>query len=111
VARKQKATLRNLFSDANDEDDLEAVRARFAAVEIKKSQPWWPQDRSVAELALQMALVVEQLGCSPTIGDWTQVRSAATDQIRRCIHTCRHFLLPTQLCVLAPVVNSLTVHI
>ena len=39
----------------------------------KTGQPWWPQDQLVSDMALKLALMVEQLGLSASANDWTQV--------------------------------------
>jgi hypothetical protein len=61
---------------AESDDDLEALRERFAAAAaLQGSRSWWPQDRSPADMALEMALIVESLGCMGTLGDWAMVRA------------------------------------
>lgn len=62
-----------MYQEVGDDDDLEALRKRFQGADIQSNQPWWPRDRSVAELALEIALLVESLGNSPALGDWALV--------------------------------------
>ena len=40
---------------------------------LKARQPWWPADRLVSDMALELALTVEQLGLSASPSDWDQV--------------------------------------
>ena len=40
---------------------------------MKARQPWWPADRLVSDMALELALIVEQLGLSASPSDWNQV--------------------------------------
>ena len=40
---------------------------------MKARQPWWPADRLVSDMALELALTVEQLGLSASPSDWDQV--------------------------------------
>lgn len=62
-----------MYQDLGDDEDLDALRSRFSGADMAASQPWWPQDQSVGELALQIALLVESLGTFPTLGDWALV--------------------------------------
>jgi ribosomal protein S12 methylthiotransferase accessory factor YcaO len=57
-----------------EEDDLEELRERYADADVEANRPWWPQDISAGELALQMAGLAESLGSMGTLGDWAMVR-------------------------------------
>lgn len=75
VARKGRQAVDRMYQDLGDDDDLDALRSRFKDADMKANQPWWPQDKSVGELALQIAVLVESLGAAPALGDWALVRS------------------------------------
>lgn len=80
VARRSKQIADKLNQDLDlDEEELESLRLQMReqmAVTMVDDdvQSWWPQEQSVSELALQMAVLVEALGSSPSLGDWALVR-------------------------------------
>lgn len=74
AAQKAKPAKDKAAELAESDDDLEALRERFAATALQSSRPWWPQDRSPGDMALEMVLTVESLGCMGTLGDWAMVR-------------------------------------
>lgn len=53
---------------------MEELRERYADADVEANRPWWPQDTSAGELALQMAGIAESLGSMGTLGDWAMVR-------------------------------------
>ena len=40
---------------------------------MKARQRWWPADRLISDMALELALTVEQLGLAASPSDWDQV--------------------------------------
>ncbi|CAL8467194.1 g6730 [Coccomyxa elongata] len=80
VARKGRQAVDRMYQDLGDDDDLDALRSRFKDADMKANQPWWPQDKSVGELALQIAVLVESLGAAPALGDWALVAKAAAQE-------------------------------
>lgn len=62
-----------------EEGELDPVeeQRKFKAAEAE--QPFWPQDQLVSDMAIHLALMVEQLGLSASPNDWTQVRSSWHD--------------------------------
>ncbi len=74
AARKSRQAVDRMYQEVGDDDDLDALRTRFMGADMSAGQPWWPQDKSPGELAVQIALLVESLGSSPSLGDWALVR-------------------------------------
>ena len=56
--------------------------------ERRAKEPWWPQDQLASDMALRLALMVEQLGASALPADWSQVRPKAN-------HSCQLGPMPT----------------
>lgn len=62
-----------------EEGDLDAVEGQQGFKAGRSEQPFWPQDQLVSDMAVHLALMVEQLGLSASPNDWTQVRSSWHD--------------------------------
>lgn len=64
-------------------------QAQFEA--LKARQSWWPEGQLVSDMALRLAVMVEQLGASASPSDWAQVllcsRSAAHSPAAVCRQT------------------------
>ena len=69
-AGRARAAAEDGEGEAEADRDLED-RPRGKA--MKARQPWWPADRLVSDMALELALTVEQLGLSASPTDWDQV--------------------------------------
>ena len=65
------------FGAEEGELDAEEEQPKFKAGETE--QPFWPQDQLVSDMAIHLALMVEELGLSASPNDWTQVRSSRHD--------------------------------
>ena len=57
-----------------EEGELDAVEEQQGFKAGQSEQPFWPQDQLVSDMAIHLALMVEQLGLSASPNDWTQVR-------------------------------------
>ena len=69
-----------------EEGELDAVEERQGFKAGQSEQPFWPQDQLVSDMAIHLALMVEQLGLSASPNDWTQVRPSW--------HDCRSSVQP-----------------
>ena len=65
----------------------EPLEPRGGEEERRVKEPWWPQDQLASDMALRLALMVEQLGASALPADWSQVRPKA-------IHSCQPCPMP-----------------
>ena len=59
-----------------EDGELDAVEEQRKFKAGQTEQPFWPQDQLVSDMAIHLALMVEQLGLSASPNDWTQVRSS-----------------------------------
>ena len=88
--RPQEVPARAGAEAGAEEAELDGVEARGRPGETK---PWWPQDQLVSDMAIHLALMVEQLGLSASPNDWTQVRCSSRTLTRRhkavCIRALR----------------------
>ena len=57
-----------------EDGELDAVEEQGKFKAGQTGQPFWPQDQLVSDMAIHLALMVEQLGLSASPNDWTQVR-------------------------------------
>ncbi len=71
--------------------DLEALdgenephEPRGGEDESRVQEPWWPQDQLASDMALRLALMVEQLGASALPADWSQVRTQVNHSYQPC---------------------------
>ena len=62
-----------------EEGELDAVEERQGFKAGESDKPFWPQDQLVSDMAIHLALMVEQLGLSASPNDWTQVRPSWRD--------------------------------
>lgn len=65
----------------------EPLELRGGEDERRVKEPWWPQDQLASDMALRLALMVEQLGASALPADWSQVRPKG-------IHSCQPCPMP-----------------